>query len=483
MEYESTIGLEVHAQLLTESKIFCGCSTKYGSPPNTQTCPVCLGLPGVLPVLNKKAVEYAIRMVLAVKGEVNPESIFARKNYFYPDLPKGYQISQYEKPLSIGGFIEIETDSGKKKIGITRIHLEEDAGKSLHPEGESEEETSVDMNRCGVPLIEIVSEPDISSPQEAYLYLTKLRQIVEYLGICSGNMEEGALRCDANVSVRPKGAEKLGVNTEVKNMNSFRAVEKALSYEIKRQIDILEKGSTLEKETLLWDEKKQISSVMRTKEESPDYRYFPEPDLVTLAVSQEWIDRIKKSLHELPDEKRQRFVAKYKIPEYDAGVLTSSKDLADYYEECLKCHPDPKTVSNWVMGEVLRELNERKIEIKNFKIVPTDLTDLLKQIDKGNISGKMAKEIFAQMAKTGTSASEIIKEKGLAQITDKKELGRIVKEVLIENPENVKMYHAGKEKLFTFFVGQVMKKTEGKANAKLVNEILKAKLTTEDKDK
>jgi aspartyl-tRNA(Asn)/glutamyl-tRNA(Gln) amidotransferase subunit B len=477
MEYESTIGLEVHAQLLTESKIFCGCSTRYGSPPNTQTCPVCLGMPGVLPVLNKKAVEYAIKMILAVGGTIHPESIFARKNYFYPDLPKGYQISQYEKPLATGGFIEIEADSEKKKIGITRIHLEEDAGKSLHPEGESDDETSVDMNRCGVPLLEIVSEPDISSPQEAYLYLTKLRQIVGYLGICSGNMEEGALRCDANVSVRPKGAEKFGVNTEVKNMNSFRGVEKALTYEIKRQIEILDAGGIVKKETLLWDEKKQMSFAMRTKEESHDYRYFPEPDLVTLAVSKEWIDEIKKSLPELPEEKKQRFVTEYKIPEYDAGVLTSSKELANYYEECVKYHPDPKTVSNWVMGQVLRELKERKIEIKEFLVNPGNLAGLLKEIDKKTISGKMAKEIFHQMAQTGKSASQIISEKGLAQISDERELSRIVDEVLTENPENVKMYYAGKDKLYGFFVGQVMKKTQGKANPKLVNEVLKAKLS------
>ncbi len=482
MEYESIIGLELHAQLLTDSKIFCGCSTKFGSPPNTQTCPVCLGLPGVLPVLNKKAVEYAIKMVLAVGGSVHAESIFARKNYFYPDLPKGYQISQYEKPLSTGGFIEIESDSIKKKIRITRIHLEEDAGKSVHPEGESEQETSVDLNRCGVPLIEIVSEPDISSPKEAYLYLNKLRQILEYLGICSGNMEEGALRCDANVSVRPRGVEKFGVNTEVKNMNSFRGVEKALTYEINRQIEILEKGGRVEKETLLWDEKRQISSVMRSKEESHDYRYFPEPDLVTLAVSDEWVDQIKKSLPELPDEKKQRFVTEYKIPEYDAEVLTSSKELADYYEECVKHHPNPKMVSNWVMGEVLGELKERKIEIENFKIAPADLTDLLKKIGEGAISGKMAKEIFPEMAQTGKSGSQIISEKGLAQITDEKELSRVVEEVLTENPKNVKMYREGKERLLDFFVGQVMKKTKGKANPKLVNEVLKAKLA-KDKNK
>jgi aspartyl-tRNA(Asn)/glutamyl-tRNA(Gln) amidotransferase subunit B len=478
MESENIIGLEVHTQLLTESKIFCGCSTKFGSPPNTQTCPVCLGLPGSLPVLNKRAVEYAIRMALSVSGTIHPESIFARKNYFYPDLPKGYQISQYEKPISTGGFIEIETDSGKKKIRIRRIHLEEDAGKSIHPEEDEEEsKTSVDLNRCGVPLIEIVSEPDISSPQEAHLYLTQLRQLVQYLGICSGNMEEGALRCDANVSVRPKGREKFGINTEIKNLNSFRGVQKALSYEIHRQIEVLKNGGTVEKETLLWDENKQMCFTMRTKEESPDYRYFPEPDLLTLAISEEWTDEIKKSLPELPDKKKRRFVTEYRIPEYDARVLTSSKELADYYDECVKHHPDPKTVSNWVMGEVLRELKERQIEIGEFQVTPKNLAGLLREIEKGTISGKMAKEIFQEMAQTSKSTSEIISEKGLTQISDQEELTRIVEQVLTENPENVKMYHAGEEKLFGFFVGQVMKKTKGRANPKLVNEVLRAKLS------
>jgi len=429
-------------------------------------------------VLNKEAVEYAIKMVLAIGGKVNPKNIFARKNYFYPDLPKGYQISQYEQPLATGGFIEIQTDSANKKIGITRIHLEEDAGKSLHPEDESTNTgTSVDMNRCGVPLIEIVSEPDINFPQEAYLYLNKLKQIVQYLGICSGNMEEGALRCDANVSVRQKGTEKFGVNTEIKNMNSFKAVEKALGYEIKRQIGILKKGGTIEKETLLWDEKKQKCFTMRTKEESHDYRYFPEPDLVTLAISDEWINQIKKTLPELPDQKKERFVRDYKIPQYDAEILTSSKEIADYYEECVKNYSDGKKVSNWMMGEVLRELNQRQIEIKDFKIVPKNLTGLLKQMDDGTISGKMAKEIFAEMAETGKSASRIIKEKGLTQITDESNLTQIIETILNENEENVKKYHAGKEKLFGFFVGEVMKKTQGKANPNLVNQILKEKLS------
>jgi aspartyl-tRNA(Asn)/glutamyl-tRNA(Gln) amidotransferase subunit B len=482
VKYESAIGLEVHAQLLTDSKIFCGCSTEYGSPPNSQTCPVCLGMPGVLPVLNKKAVEYAIKMVLAVGGAVQAESIFARKNYFYPDLPKGYQISQYEQPLATGGFIEIESDSGKRRIGIARIHLEEDAGKSVHPEGESQNETSVDLNRCGVPLIEVVSEPDISSPQEAYSYLTKIRQLVRYLSICSGNMEEGALRCDANLSVRPEGTAKLGVNTEVKNMNSFRAVERALTFEIKRQIDILEKGGKVEKETLLWDEKRRKSTVMRSKEESPDYRYFPEPDLVTLAASQEWIERIKESLPELPDDQRQRFIDDYKIPEYDAQVLTSSKELANYYEECVRIYPDPKRVSNWVMGEVLRELNQRKIGIGEFGVHPENLVGLLNEIEKGAISGKMAKETFSQMAETGKSASEIIDEKGLAQITDEKHVKRIVEEVLKESPESVRRYRGGEERLFGFFVGQVMKKTQGKASPALVSEILKLRLSGDEEE-
>lgn len=480
MGYESVIGLEVHAQLLTESKIFCGCSIKFGSPPNTQTCPVCLGLPGALPVLNKKAVEYAMKLALAVGGTVHPESVFARKNYFYPDLPKGYQISQYEKPLATGG--SIETDSGNRRIRLRRIHLEEDAGKSVHPEDQSERETSVDLNRCGVPLVEIVSEPDISSPKEAHLYLDKLRQLVRYLGICSGNMEQGALRCDANVSVRAKADRQYGVNTEVKNLNSFRAVEKALNHEIKRQIDILEQGGAVEKDTLLWDEKKQIILTMRTKEESPDYRYFPEPDLLTLAVSQQWIDRVTQDMPELPDGKRRRLITQYRIPEYDAGVLTSSKDLADYYEECVKHHPNPKMVSNWVMGEVLRELKERKIAIEYFRVNPEKLANLLREIDKGTISGKMAKDIFSEMAQSGKPASEIIAEKGLTQISDRSKLGGTVEEVLRENPESVKMYRAGKEKLFAFFVGQVMKKTQGKANPKLVNELLKAKLSA-SKDK
>src|SRR5574341_1185570 len=445
MKYESIIGLEVHAQLLTDSKIFCGCSASYGADPNSQTCPVCLGMPGVLPVLNKKAVEYAIKMVLAVGGTVAPRSIFARKNYFYPDLPKGYQISQYDQPLASGGSIEIEIPESKtkKKINLTRIHLEEDAGKSLHSEDNSytatssnvkqKGETLVDMNRCGVPLIEIVTEPDMRSPKEATLFLNKLKQILEYLEICSGNMEEGSLRCDANVSVRLIGQEKLGVKTEVKNMNSFKAVEKALSFEIERQIDQIESGKTIVQETLLWDAEKETIVSMRGKEESHDYRYFPEPDLVVLNVTKNWIEEIKKSLPELPEKREIRFIKDYQIPDYDAKLLTTEKGLADYYESTVKNYSNPKTVSNWVMGEVLRELKERKTSISEFKISPEGMADLLKQVDSGVITGTIAKQVFAEMAETGKSSEKIIQEKGLVQVTDTKEIENVIESVLKEN--------------------------------------------------
>lgn len=491
MEYEAIIGLEVHAQLLTESKIFCGCSTKYGSSPNSQTCPVCLGMPGVLPVLNKKAVEYAIKMVLAVGGKVKEKSVFARKNYFYPDLPKGYQISQYDLPLACGGFIEIDLPNSKsktkrkKKIGIERIHLEEDAGKSMHIENE-DTKTLMDMNRCGIPLIEIVSQPDLSSPEEAYLYLGKLKQILMYLRICAGNMEEGNLRCDANVSVKPEGEKGFGTSTEVKNMNSFKGVEKALEYEIQRQIRILESGGKIEHETLLWDEKKEKVFSMRAKEESHDYRYFPEPDLVRLVINQGWIEKIRKTMPELPDQRKNRFIKEYNLPEYDACVLTSSKDLADWYEEGLKYYPNPKIFSNWVMGEVLRELKERRVEIGGLRIKPKDLAELLKLIDNKTISGKIAKDVFKEMAETGLlmhtqkKAEEIVKKKGLVQVTDKAKIEIMIEEVLKENQKNVEMYLAGKEKLFGFFVGEVLKKTKGKANPKIVNEILKEKLKIGD---
>jgi aspartyl-tRNA(Asn)/glutamyl-tRNA(Gln) amidotransferase subunit B len=478
MDYEAIIGLEVHAQLLTESKIFCGCSTKYGSPPNSQTCPVCLGMPGVLPVLNKKAVTHAIKMVLAVGGKVNPSSIFARKNYFYPDLPKGYQISQYEKPLAEGGWIEIDAGKHKKKkIRVRRIHLEEDAGKSLHSEEDRPDSaTLVDMNRCGVPLVEVVSEPDIASPEEACLYFNKIRQLVQYLGICAGNMEQGNLRCDANVSVRTRGETAFGVNTEVKNMNSFRGVERALTFEIQRQTGILKNGGKIEHQTLLWDEKLQEVFTMRTKEESPDYRYFPEPDLVKLVIPSHWIEKTRKTLPELPEQKRQRFAEVYKIPSYDVEVLTVSKDLADWYEEGLRIYPHPKIFANWVMGEVLRELKEKTIEITDFKLTPGDLADLLELVDKGLISGKIAKDVFKEMSETGKKPTQIVQQRGLVQVNDKSEIEILVEAVLSENGREVEEYLAGKQKLFGFFVGEVMKKSKGKANPGLVNEILKEKL-------
>ncbi|HKZ22431.1 MAG TPA: Asp-tRNA(Asn)/Glu-tRNA(Gln) amidotransferase subunit GatB [candidate division Zixibacteria bacterium] len=489
MKYESIIGLEVHAQLLTDSKIFCGCSASYGADPNSQTCPVCLGLPGVLPVLNKKVVEYAVRMVLAVEGTVAQHSVFARKNYFYPDLPKGYQISQYDQPLSSGGSVEIEIpeSKAKKKINLTRIHLEEDAGKSLHSEDNSytstssnvkqKGETLVDMNRCGVPLIEIVSQPDMRSSKEATLFLNKLKQILEYLEICSGNMEEGSLRCDANVSVRPVSQQKLGTKTELKNMNSFKAVEKALNFEIERQIGIIESGGRITQETLLWDVEKEEIAPMRSKEESHDYRYFPEPDLVVLNVGKNWIEEIRKNLPELPEARKNRFVKQYQIPEYDAELLTTEKKLADYYEKCVKNYPNPKTVSNWVMGEVLRGLKERRMSVSEFKVSPKELASLLKQVDSGTLSGKMAKDVFVEMAETGKSAEKIIQEKGLVQVTDTKEIESVIESVLKENPQEVDKYKSGKERVFGFFVGEVMKKTKGKANPALVNQILKQKLS------
>jgi len=477
MDYEPVIGLEVHAQLSTESKIFCGCSTRFGAPPNQQTCPVCLGMPGVLPVLNKKAVEFALRAGLATNCKIARRCIFARKNYFYPDLPKGYQISQYEQPLCYDGFIEIEIDGKIKRIGLIRIHLEEDAGKSVHAEEwVGPDETLVDLNRCGIPLIEIVSAPDINSPREAYLYLIKLKQILQYLEISDCNMEKGSLRCDANISLRPVGSKELGVKTEVKNMNSFHGVERALECEVERQRKILESGGEIVQETLLWDAKENRVVPMRSKEYAHDYRYFPEPDLVPLEVDESWIEEIRKTLPEMPTARRDRFIRDFGLPRYDAEVLTSSKDLADYYEECLKYSNDPKLVANWVMGEVLRFLKEGKMEIKDFPVRPKNLGELLGLIQDGTISGKIAKTVFEEMVKTGGSPKVIVEKKGLVQVTDREQIGRVVEEVLAANPKEVERYLAGKEKLLGFFIGQVMKATKGKANPKVVNEVLRGKL-------
>ena len=477
MEYEPVIGLEVHAQLLTRSKIFCGCSTTFGEEPNTQTCPVCTGQPGSLPVLNRKAVEFAIKLGLATKCRIAPYSLFARKNYFYPDLPKGYQISMYELPLAEDGFIEVPVDGKRKRIKIIRIHLEEDAGKLKH--GETPETASfsyVDFNRTGVPLVEIVSGPDIRSPQEAGDYLRELHAILQYLEICTGDMEKGNFRCDANVSVRPKGQKEFGTRTELKNMNSFRHVELALEYEIKRQISLLEDGEQVVQETRLWNVDEGITVSMRGKEEAHDYRYFPDPDLVPVNVDESWIGQIRESLPELPSEKRERFVKQYSIPDYDAAIITSTKPLAMYYEEVARLFPEPKTVSNWIMGDLLRELKRHEREIDQCPVTPLHLAEMLSMIKDGTISGKIAKDVFEEMYRTGEKPSKIVQEKGWVQILDKGEIQRAIEEAIQGNPKLVDDYRKGKEKLFGFFVGEVMKQTKGKANPKLLNELLKEKL-------
>jgi len=472
-QYEAVIGLEVHAQLLTETKLFCGCSTQFGAPPNTNVCPVCLGLPGALPVLNKKAVEFAIKMGHATNCKINSKSIFARKNYFYPDLPKGFQISQFEEPLCENGFVEIETQEGKRKIRIKRIHIEEDAGKSIHEHGSF---TKVDLNRAGTPLIEIVSEPDIRTPEEASSYLKLLKQLVTYLEICDGNMEEGSLRCDANISIRKKGDEKLGIRTEIKNMNSFKNVEKALKFEIERQIDLLEDNLPIVQETLLWDAEKGEARSMRGKEESHDYRYFPEPDLLPLVLQKEIIENIKNALPELPANKKERFISEFGLPAYDAEVLTSEKSIADYYELAAQKTNNYKALSNWIMSEALKIANEKKIDFSNFPIPPYNLGKLINLLDKQIISGKIAKEVFSEMLNTNEEPEVIVQRKNLIQITDTSQIELIVNKVLENNTTQVDQYLKGKEKVLGYLVGQVMKESKGKANPKLVNQILKEKL-------
>jgi len=475
--YETIIGLEVHVQLKTRSKLFCGCSTEFGAEPNTHACPVCTGMPGVLPVVNRKAVEYAIKSALALNCEVASRSIFARKNYFYPDLPKNYQISQYEEPLAQNGYLEIGADSGRKRVGITRINLEEDAGKLLHNIGSREIDGSlVDFNRCGVPLLEIVSSPDINSPEEAYSYLTTLKTLLKYLEVSDCDMEKGSLRCDANVSVRKAGEKELGVKAEVKNMNSFKAIQKALQHEVKRQISLLESGEKIVQETRLWDEKRESTYPMRSKEEAHDYRYFPEPDLVPLIVEKGWIEEIRNAIPELPDRRRERFLREYGLSEYDAGVLTAEKPLANYFEQVVKLYINAKAVTNWVTVELLGRLNAANIEIEESPVSPVQLAELLKLIDKGTISGKIAKTVFEEMFNTGKNPQLIIQEKKLVQITDEREIGKAVEEVLKENSGAVEEYRKGKEKALAHLVGQVMRKTEGKANPQLVNKILKERL-------
>jgi len=478
--YEAVIGLEVHAQLLTNSKAFCSCTTKFGNTPNSNSCPVCLGMPGVLPVLNKEVVEFIIKMGLSTHCSIAPKSIFARKNYFYPDLPKGYQISQYEEPICIGGYIDAELKDGTtKRVGITRIHMEEDAGKLIH---DLDADTLVDVNRCGVPLIEIVSEPDIRTSHEAYQYLSMIKQIVTYLGICDGNMEEGSLRCDANVSIRLKGEKQFGTKTEVKNMNSFHNVERALDYEINRQIGLVEDGGTVVQETLLWDADKNVAVSMRSKEEAHDYRYFPDPDLVPVLVDEPWIARVRSSLPELPKERRDRFITVFALPKYDADILTLERSLADYYEKAVSGISQAnaescKNVSNWVMTEVLRVVKEEHIAIDAFPVSPENLAAMITLIADGVISGKIAKEVFDEMLKTKEHPKAVVERKGLVQVTDAGAIEKIVDEVISKNPAQREQFRNGKTQVFGFFVGETMKATKGKANPKIVNDILKKKLS------
>jgi aspartyl-tRNA(Asn)/glutamyl-tRNA(Gln) amidotransferase subunit B len=472
--YEPVIGLEIHAQLLTETKIFCGCSTRFGAPPNTNICAVCLGLPGALPVLNRRAVEFAIRAAHALNCTVQPVSIFARKNYFYPDLPKGYQISQYERPIATDGFIEYQAPGATRRVGIVRAHLEEDAGKSLH-EGfpDSDRRTYLDFNRSGVPLLEIVTAPDLRSAADAGEFFSRLRAILVAVGINDGNMEEGSLRCDANVSVRPAGTAAFGVKAEVKNLNSFRHVQKALEYEIERQTTLLEEGGRVVQETRLWDAAAGRTMSMRSKEEAHDYRYFPEPDLPPLEVSAAWVEEIRGTLPELPDARRRRLVAQYAIPDYDAALLTQSSALADYFEATAAAAGNAKAASNWIMGELTRKMNELGIAVEASAIGPEALAGLIRLVDSGTITGPIAKDVFEKMYASGRSAETIVREEGLAAMNDDAALEAAVREALTAHATAVAQYRAGKQQTFGFLVGQVMKATRGKANPATVNALLK----------
>ncbi|HKY07900.1 MAG TPA: Asp-tRNA(Asn)/Glu-tRNA(Gln) amidotransferase subunit GatB [Candidatus Binatia bacterium] len=478
MNYESVIGLEVHAQLLTVSKIFCGCSTAFGGAPNENACPVCAGFPGVLPVLNKRAVEFAIKTGLATHCRIARASILARKNYFYPDLPKGYQISQYELPICTGGHIDVELEGGAKRVRLTRIHLEEDAGKNIHDAHGAW--SLVDLNRAGVPLLEIVSEPDLRSPEEAGAYLRTLRTIVRYLDICDGNMEEGSFRCDANVSLRPQNSEALGTKIEIKNLNSFRAVERALAFEIARQADVLSGGGRLIQETRLWDEHREETRPMRSKESAHDYRYFPDPDLPALTIEENWMSVIAATLPELPAARRARLMAEYRIPRYDAELLTNRKDTADYFEAAIRIHDNPKALSNWIVGDLYRELKERGLDeqlyIRHWPLAPEQLAQLIKLIDDGRISGKIAKTIFAALLDSDQTPEQIVVAHGLEQVSDLSTIHAAVDQVLAANTKQVAQFLTGNEKVFGFLVGQIMKVTGGKANPQKVNELLREKL-------
>ena len=475
MQFEPVIGLEVHAQLKTKTKIFCGCSTQFGKSPNANTCPVCTGMPGVLPVLNKQVVSFAIKAALSTHCKINHESRFDRKNYFYPDLPKGYQISQFALPIAEHGYLEIETgQSGQKKIGITRIHMEEDAGKLIHDPARAK--SMVDLNRTGVPLIEIVSEPDIRTAKEAGAYLRKLHSILKYIDVCDGNMEQGSFRCDANISLRPKGQKKFGIRAELKNLNSFKNVEKAILYEIERQTYVLEEGKQVIQETRLWDPSKKKTSSMRGKEEAHDYRYFPDPDLVPLIVDDKWIQKVERQMPELPDEKYSRFLKEYKLTDYDAKILTSSIELANFFEETAAPLKHKKQAANWIMTTLLGMLNNKGIPIAKSPVTVADFSKLLKLIEDKKINANAAKTVFDEMVDTSKDPKSIVKEKGLEQVSDHFELETMVAQVIDENPDEVVAYRDGKTKLFSFFMGRIMKKTRGKADPKIVTLMLKSKL-------
>jgi aspartyl-tRNA(Asn)/glutamyl-tRNA(Gln) amidotransferase subunit B len=479
MHYEPIIGLEVHVQLKTNTKIFCGCSTAFGAPPNSQVCPVCLGMPGSLPVLNERVVEFATRLALVTQSNINSYSLFARKNYFYPDLPKAYQISQFEEPFCEHGQLDISVDGKKKTIGITRIHMEEDAGKSLHAESfVRKSETCIDLNRCGTPLLEIVSEPDFRSAREAYEYLVKLRQIVVYLGICDGIMEEGSLRCDANVSIRPMNESRFGTKTELKNMNSFHAVEKAIDFEINRQEILLEHHGVVEQQTLLWDASRNVAEPMRSKEYSHDYRYFPDPDLVPITITQEFIEKISQNLPELPEAKRERFKSEFNLSDYNADILTETPEMAAYFEAVAAQVNDKKNAAHWVMGHVLRALKEHDDSISSIPVTPTYLAEILHLLEKGTINSHTARAVFDECLKTGRQPNAIVQEKDLVQITDECEIETVVDKIIAENPKDVQDYINGNVKVLGFLMGQVMRTMGGKAHPHTVNALLRSKLET-----